>query len=102
MALSHILLKTAQKTVLPTILATTYYIYFIQDNGHYYNQSYYKRVNDKVNNILSHQHDSPRHKYNHLYLTNTESQLFISNNRELYKDIWNRQILKLWNCINSI
>ncbi|CAL9736269.1 MICOS complex subunit MIC12 [Monosporozyma servazzii] len=100
MALSNVLLKTA----LPAMVATSCYVYAMQDDGHYYNQSYYKRVNDEVNAILSHQHDSPRNKYSILWHNSQQQQqqLLVLNRTELYKDIWNQQVYKLWNYLNDI
>lgn len=102
---------------LPILFGTgIYYIYNSHKCQTFCNDKcFWTRTNDQVRQILDNSQETNfLHNYSKLFQndnstsnsdvankTNNEQLLLVLNKTELFKDIWNHQIYKLWNWLQS-
>lgn len=88
------LLKLTSFSAMAGAIAGSYYIYFVRDNGYYYNKSALKRVNDKVQDVVEKRGNVENVFQERIEMLKdrTARDLSVRSQSEMFKDLWNQQI----------
>ncbi|CCE64759.1 hypothetical protein TPHA_0I02580 [Tetrapisispora phaffii CBS 4417] len=98
-----ILQKTARVTSFVTVAgvtATSYYYYFVHDNGYYYKTSSWKKLDDKVQNLIDGKESI---RYVGIgELVDRPVDIHVRSNSETFKDIWNAEVRRAVEWLYSV
>ena len=74
--------------------ATSYYLYFIYDNGYYYNHSVFKQIDDTVRDSIENSTplDSIFKRDINILNNKNPQNIEVRYMKETFKDMWNAQI----------
>ncbi|CAB4254542.1 similar to Saccharomyces cerevisiae YBR262C AIM5 Protein of unknown function [Maudiozyma barnettii] len=75
-------------------IATSYYMYFVRENGYFYNKSMLKQINDKVQDVVEQRGnvETVFQERIEMLKDKTARDLNIRSQSEMFKDLWNQQI----------